>query len=213
MIIENLTEDTDPTIHLGDTVRTALTDGDSDTVNWLGANAGTIYTVSVTGLDPDATYTLVIANANHSATLDSDGTPYSNSMSLTAATIIDGEMHVAFSAGWSIDFTITLAQVGGDGTTLADISVIEGNDLTLGEGHDLFRALATDESVIDGGAGNDTLNGSSSTEVLLGGDGDDRLTATGSGNVVIHGGLGDDVLHGAGDSDLLLGGAGNDSIT
>lgn len=211
-LIENLTEESDPTMQLDDIVRTALTDGDIDTVTWQGATAGTIYTVSVTGLDPDATYTVEIANLYHGATLNSQGNPISNSMSLLAATIVDGEIHFAFSAGWTMDYTISVTQVGGDGTTLADITVTAGNDLAIGEGHDLLSDSSDNLQVLDGGLGNDTLSGNSTTETLLGGAGNDRLTISYAGATTVDGGAGNDIIASHGGGDLVLGGDGDDQI-
>jgi Ca2+-binding RTX toxin-like protein len=65
---------------------------------------------------------------------------------------------------------------------------------------------------IDGAAGNDTLTGTPSADVLLGSDGTDTLTTNG-GNDIANGGAGTDTIStGAGD-DQATGGAGDDAIT
>src|SRR5262249_31155950 len=62
-------------------------------------------------------------------------------------------------------------------------------------------------AVIDGGAGNDSLDasGAGSNTVLLGGVGNDTLTG-GSSNDILIGGAGADVLHGGGNDDILSAG-------
>lgn len=211
-LIENLNEDFDPTMQVGDVVRTAMTAGDTDSLTWTGATQGTVYTVSITGLDPDASYIVEISNIHHSATFNTQGDPIISSMSLLAATIIDGEIHFALPAAWTMDYTISLTQTGGTGSTLVDIAVTHGNTLTIGDGHDLLQNSTDTLAVIDGGLGNDTLSGNATTELLSGGEGNDRLAMSHAGATTIDGGAGDDILYSAGGGDLVLGGDGNDQI-
>ncbi len=62
-------------------------------------------------------------------------------------------------------------------------------------------------SVIDGGAGNDDITGSSAADTINGGDDHDTLHG-GPGNDTINGGLGDDVIDGGDDNDIIDGGFG-----
>lgn len=64
-------------------------------------------------------------------------------------------------------------------------------------------------SRVFGLGGNDTLTGTSGSDLLYGGSGDDRLDGRG-GNDRIYGGEGDDRLTGGGGRDLLNGGLGDD---
>ena len=74
--------------------------------------------------------------------------------------------------------------------------------------------------VIDGGAGNDDIDGSNGDDTLIGGPGDDRIDGDGGddlmiggqGDDVITGGAGDDVIKGGGGADTLFGGIGSDVI-
>jgi Ca2+-binding RTX toxin-like protein len=66
--------------------------------------------------------------------------------------------------------------------------------------------------IVDGGAGNDTLNGLGGNDQLAGGDGDDIINA-GEGNDRVAGGAGNDVIDGGAGADLIDGGEGNDRIT
>jgi Ca2+-binding RTX toxin-like protein len=67
--------------------------------------------------------------------------------------------------------------------------------------------------VMDGGVGNDTLDGSASNVALeiYGGLGDDILLG-GKKNDVLYGGQGNDTLSGGKGFDILFGGAGNDTL-
>ncbi|MCA3081468.1 MAG: tandem-95 repeat protein, partial [Rhodocyclaceae bacterium] len=57
-----------------------------------------------------------------------------------------------------------------------------------------------------------TLNGTTGTDVLIGGLGNDTIFA-GNGNDVVAGGAGNDQLYGESGNDLLLGGAGSDYVS
>jgi Ca2+-binding RTX toxin-like protein len=70
-----------------------------------------------------------------------------------------------------------------------------------GDGNDLLQGGGGTNLII-GGAGNDVLSGAGGNDILLGGDGNDDLI----------GGSGDDVLVGGDGCDILLGGTGNDLI-
>jgi len=75
-------------------------------------------------------------------------------------------------------------------------------------------------STLDGGNGNDRLQGGGGSDLLLGGAGCDRLTAHkgndtlrgGDGTDVLDGGAGNDVLRAGTGNDVLLGGDGNDDL-
>lgn len=72
---------------------------------------------------------------------------------------------------------------------------------------------------IQGGGGNDTLNGLAGNDVLYGKDGDDILNGGanhdnlygGDGDDTLNGGDGSDYIAGGGGADVMAGGAGNDS--
>jgi VCBS repeat-containing protein len=64
---------------------------------------------------------------------------------------------------------------------------------------------------IDGGAGNDYIQGGSLDDTITGGDGADRLYG-GGGNDNVDGGAGNDTLYGGYGDDVLLGDEGNDLL-
>jgi Ca2+-binding RTX toxin-like protein len=86
-------------------------------------------------------------------------------------------------------------QAGGDTITLSQVKVKNTN------------TYITVPAIIDGGAGEDTIDvrGSTANNVLLGGDGRDLLYA-GAGRDLLIGGLGADVLRAGGGDDILIGG-------
>ena len=90
-------------------------------------------------------------------------------------------------------------------------------DVLLGRGDDVFTAAGlggiTDAGLlVDGGAGNDQIVGSSGDDILIGGTGDDQLQGRG-GDDVLNGGAGNDIVQGDAGSDLINLGSGNDTAT
>lgn len=77
-----------------------------------------------------------------------------------------------------------------------------GLDQLVGDGH---------QGWLDGGAGDDSLNGYYGNDTLIGGAGDDVLYGYG-GNDTLIGGSGDDYLNGGGGSDRLDGERGRDTL-
>jgi Ca2+-binding RTX toxin-like protein len=68
------------------------------------------------------------------------------------------------------------------------------------DGNDVLTLSKPAIIPVFGGAGNDTIKGSSGADILVGGDGDDKL----------YGNNGDDILVGGAGNDVLYGGRGND---
>jgi Ca2+-binding RTX toxin-like protein len=98
-----------------------------------------------------------------------------------------------------------------------DIGTTENLTLNANGGDDSFSAtgnLAPQiKLVVDGGAGNDTLNGGNGNDVLLGGDGNDFVQGGGLRSL-INGGNGDDTIRvTSGGRTDVDGGAGDDTIT
>ncbi len=74
-----------------------------------------------------------------------------------------------------------------------------------------FSGVATDDDVVDGGAGNDTILGGFGNDALTGGTGADVLSGE-AGNDSLYGGDDADTLYGGDGNDRLEGGAGNDLL-
>ncbi len=77
--------------------------------------------------------------------------------------------------------------------------------LCEGDDHASISNKVTLHSIIDGGAGDDHLNGGGGSNLIRGGAGDDHLNG-GSGRDILVGGLGTDRIIGNGGIDLLSGG-------
>jgi Ca2+-binding RTX toxin-like protein len=98
-----------------------------------------------------------------------------------------------------------------------DIGTTEKLEVNLGAGNDSFTASGNLASLIsvkvDGGAGNDTINGGNGADTLLGGDGNDFIDGNGGADTAFLG-AGDDVFRwDQGDgSDTVDGGAGIDEL-
>lgn len=89
-----------------------------------------------------------------------------------------------------------------------EIVRIEGTD-----GNDIIEVIVDGPSIsyVDGGAGDDLLEGSEDVDVLYGGIGDDTINGNG-GNDWLHGGQGDDTIDGGAGEDLVVGGQNNDYL-
>ncbi|MBY5934071.1 hypothetical protein KUV51_13765 [Tateyamaria omphalii] len=151
------------------------------------------------------------------------------------AGLVDGD--VSTSGGDDIVLVLSFESAGTtfDGNIAGRLDTGSGNDVVvntgtigevnLGSGNDLYLALPADELLggsgrVLGGAGNDTMRGGASDEMLFGGggrdvlegnDGDDRLVGNGNKDT-LRGGEGDDTLIGGGGSDFVAGGNGNDLL-
>src|SRR5262249_55349367 len=111
---------------------------------------------------------------------------------------------VAFTGISTIRMTVTMNGAV-RGTTFAPT----GRVLVFGQDGNDPQTISSKialSTVLDGGAGNDSLTGGKGNDVLLGGAGEDRLNK-GAGRNVLIGGLGADVLSGGSGDDLLIGGS------
>ncbi len=121
------------------------------------------------------------------------GTPLNDTIAIS---LVAGKINVAFN-GQTQKFASANPNVVG--------VVVMGND-----GNDIItNNLTSIPSILNGGRGDDTLNGSNGAgthDILLGGEGNDSLFGRGGRDVLIGGDGHDSLLGGAGD-DLLIAGA------
>ncbi len=102
--------------------------------------------------------------------------------------------------------------------TSADASSPLTFDQFIAGTQDLILEGTAGSDTLDGGAGNDTLSGLDGADHLTGGDGDDLMYGGGTDLSVydradvLDGGAGDDRLYGGWDDDTLIGGDGRDSL-
>jgi Ca2+-binding RTX toxin-like protein len=144
-----------------------------------------------------------------------------NSETITLAP--DGSGAIFTGTGISTgDVSLTLANVEGldvhglGGNDTMTIANMAGSQLTGtihfwgDDGNDTLNASAASNVIIaHGGTGNDTLTGGSGNDQLFGDSGNDQLIG-GAGDDTINGGTGDDHLWGNAGNDTLIGGAGAD---
>jgi Ca2+-binding RTX toxin-like protein len=130
---------------------------------------------------------------------------------------------ILLAQGVSTDF---IPNIEGDTLTLTDPATGEERVLhhIIGPGYEIVRIEGTDGddiievivdgpsiTYVDGGEGNDTIEGSDQADVLVGGTGDDIINGHG-GNDWLHGGAGNDTLDGGAGEDLVVGGEQNDVL-
>ena len=109
------------------------------------------------------------------------------------------------------EIATTLTVNGDDGNDVVLVAASRSAvNLNGGDGDDRLDGGQGADN-INGGQGNDMLLGRGGNDVLSGGDGNDRLKGHG-GRDVLRGDDGDDVLKGGGGDDLLLGGGGRDRM-
>ncbi|KEQ02081.1 hemolysin-type calcium binding protein related domain, partial [Snodgrassella alvi SCGC AB-598-J21] len=111
------------------------------------------------------------------------------------------------NGNYRVDF-IELA----DGTRL-NVQDVKKLTQTGTDGNDELHAYGDEDTVLNGGKGNDKLYGADGNDSLIGGDGNDSIYG-GAGNDVLTGGTGNDYLEGGAGSDIYIFGSnfGHDEI-
>jgi Ca2+-binding RTX toxin-like protein len=112
-----------------------------------------------------------------------------------------------YTIGWDlIALTIVDGVADRDGTDYAyDVEYLQFADVTV-------AASNYQPPPIEGTAGDDTLIGSSTSEIIRGGDGADSIQGMGGPCDSIEGGTGNDTIEAGSGNDSLYGGSGDDSI-
>lgn len=166
--------------------------------------------------------------ANNSGTITIvDGTALNGTFTMVAAdsddTSVGSErltsdpVTVTYSNKTATTTTLTAAAKG---DSILINSQVKASTLNGGAGDDYLQGNSKNDT-LNGGAGNDTLkgqagndilNGAAGNDALSGGDGNDTLTG-GDGNDPLSGDAGNDTLTGGNGNDLLSGGAGTDTLT
>ena len=192
----------------GNSGRDTITGGDGDdSITWK-VNNGSDLVLNSEGLD---TFDIIGRNSGDTFTINGDGDILHVAYQVGSVTRAD----IAIESGTSI-----VNIDGGKGNdTFNVLNVRDARDLVLnligGDGNDTFDSSRADVSNlrvnVDGGAGNDVLQGGVAAEALSGGEGDDMING-GGGNDSLTGGSGDDTLAGQAGNDVLDGGIGRDSL-
>ncbi|MCR1810484.1 tandem-95 repeat protein, partial [Sulfurospirillum sp. hDNRA2] len=206
---------------------TATSNGDY-TFQWLILNGG----------DSNKDSSLSLSNAN--ITLSGSTTAYGSPIALhlyAASSDLDGSESVSVSlAGIPTGAILTAGTHNSDGTwtltadQLKNLYLLPADNYTgtinitvtatatesngsHASTSDSFSIVVTETTNTYSSAteGNDTINGTSSNDLIRGYAGDDVINA-GDGNDVIYGGAGNDVINAGDGSDVLYGGAGADKL-
>jgi len=107
------------------------------------------------------------------------------------------------------NFAYTVAD-GNGGVDTATVIVSVGNAIEGGPGDDVLQGT-NGPDIIFGYAGDDTIHGHKGADALFGGDGNDMIHGQ-NGDDALYGDLGDDSLFGGNNADLLDGGQGDDLL-
>jgi Ca2+-binding RTX toxin-like protein len=182
--------------------------GGNDTLRWL---PGTLIDTFDGGSGNDTA--IVVGNGNNQGDafrLDADAT--------TGGVLFQRTNLVPFRIGITTTENVVMqTQSGNDSITVTAVAGTGVKRVVLdgGDGDDTLDGSAADVRLeLFGGAGNDTLLGGSRNDVLAGGDGNDTLTG-GKGLDTLSGDAGDDTLDDGvadGQQDNLIGGAGTDTF-
>jgi Ca2+-binding RTX toxin-like protein len=188
-----------------------------------------------TDADADRTYDLVVqvsdgmfedtqalaialANADDAAT---GGIHIADYTTNGTATLIAGAHDVVDEDGMTSAATLQWQRLNGttwENIDLATSATLAGRQNTTDRVvvvyTDAFgtHEVASTETAIIGGAGNDNLTGTAGDDILIGLGGADTLSG-GAGNDTVDGGTGNDALTGGAGNDVLRGQAGNDALT
>jgi Ca2+-binding RTX toxin-like protein len=183
-------------------------EGGNDTMRWL---PGTLIDTFDGGSGNDTA--VVVGNGNNQGDnfrLDADPT--------TGGALFQRTNLVPFRIGITTTETVTMQTQSGDDTiTVTALAGTGVKNVVMdgGDGNDVLDGSAADVKLtINGGAGNDVLLGGSKDDVLVGGDGNDVLTGN-RGTDTLDGGAGDDLLDDGvkdGKQDVLIGGSGKDTF-
>lgn len=119
----------------------------------------------------------------------------------------------------ALDNTVTIEQWNDADNRIEEIILADGTELDTSKvtfaksGYDANDTLNGTSSgdILSGGAGNDTLNASAGDDYLIGGAGNDVLNG-GTGVDDLYGGAGNDRLNGGDGNDYLTGHSGNDTL-
>lgn len=204
------------------------------TAGYTGSDSFT-YTVTSGGVTETATVTVNVASVNHAPVISSSPN-YSVQENHTAvgtvmATDADHDALTYTLTGGSDQafFTINASTGALSFTASPDYETPEDSDhnnvydvqVSVTDTHSatttqLVHVSVTDVfevgQIINGGNGNDTLNGTPGNDIISGGNGNDTINA-GDGNDIVSGGNGNDVINGGRGNDILDGGNGDDTIT
>ncbi|MDX9843479.1 MAG: Ig-like domain-containing protein [Aquabacterium sp.] len=226
---------------------TSTMDG-SHTFQWLVLNSGDSYKDSSLSLNNlhfklagDATrYTVPVELPIIAALRDTDGSEAltvtiggvpagikfdagtnngDGTWTFTAAQIAD--LHLLAPENYQGTLNLTVTATSTETATGETASASQNFSVTIAETTNTYTTSGEDSQTINGTssndllrgyAGNDTINAGAGNDIAYGGAGADTLNGD-AGNDVLYGGVGNDKLNGGLGHDKLVGGKGNDTLT
>jgi Ca2+-binding RTX toxin-like protein len=203
-----------------------LIDGDwtlgSDGVTALNFQAGAQTLRLASAVLADGDFDGTIDNYLAGDTIDLLGIGLATSATLNASNLLtisggsSGPITLQLDASEDYTgFVFRLKSDGNGGTTITlgkNVNGGNGNDLLNGGAGDDDLSGGNGDDILTAGAGNDTLSGGNGNDILNGDAGNDSLSG-GNGDDVMDGGAGNDDLSGGNGDDILIGGTGHDVMT
>ena len=109
-------------------------------------------------------------------------------------------------------FNLPTGNSAGDSSGVFENPEVEGLYLGTSGDDTIDLSTSTDNLLVKGGEGSDTITGGSGNDTLIGGEGVDTLLG-GAGDDILMGGEGDDIMAGEAGEDWFIGGEGDDTMT
>ena len=156
-------------------------------------------------------------NGRLTFTVETAGTYYIAAGFSTSSNAITSET----TGNYTVAVTDLAAATSPPAEEAGEVGANTGKSSTRGStGDDVLRSQQASNDLLDGGAGNDNLQGRDGDDSLEGGTGDDELRGQadndwlygGDGNDRLNGGAGNDWLYGGNGDDRLFGGVGDDAL-
>ncbi len=194
--------------------------GDQFTVTLTGTGGDATLTVlNAVNVDVNSTLALVVTGTECGETIvvdddfvDANNDDIDDTAASDAKAIFIGSVSGDFNGttnleGQGIKYNSAIIDALFGGPTISRVEVKAGG------GDDTVRVTdrITQQSTLDGGAGNDNIRGGGGKATIIGQAGADLLIG-GQADDVINGGDGDDLAFGLGGADRVFGGNGNDQI-
>ncbi|MCA0922766.1 M10 family metallopeptidase C-terminal domain-containing protein, partial [Pseudooceanicola nanhaiensis] len=181
----------------------------TETITGTGLNGASATLVSIEIYQDGSGANTIIADNSGGEFYGNDGDD-TIVAGLNAAETLDGGAGTDLLDTSTYDFSYVVNLATGL-TDWTGESFVNFEDLITGDGNDTLTGT-TGSNVIDGGAGNDSINGNGGDDTLIGNAGNDTLVGQGDGDS-FDGGDGDDLIqiNYVGDS-TIAGGAGTDTV-
>jgi len=208
-VADTITGDTLSNIIYGNEGNDTLSGGANNDTLYGGADNDTLYggvgVDSLYGEAGDDTFFIAATDVDGSADRYDGGTG-SDTIDYS---ILSANLNVTLNASSAGTATTANANIGADALyNIENVIAGSGDDTLNGDSQVNILIGNAGNDTLKGGAGADTLYGDDSANTLSGND----LLEGGDGDDTLYAGLGDDILRGGSGNDTFYGGAGNDTL-